>query len=74
MYVDPYIFKAILWLLGTLVSVLGVIGWLGITALFKMSKTLNKIETLLAVHAEKHTQQEKINEHFDGRLLALEKK
>lgn len=54
MIIDPLIFKTIIWCLGTLIAIIGVIGSLGVKALFNMSNDIGEIKVTIKEIDTKH--------------------
>lgn len=72
MSIDPILFKAIIGLLGILISLIGVIGGLMVKSFYKMADDLGEIKTMLTLHAEKHEAYQKQLEDHEERLRELE--
>jgi hypothetical protein len=72
MTIDPIIFKAIIALLGILISIVGVIGGLMVKSFYKMAFDLEEIKKMLEVHATKHEIYQKQLEDHEERIRELE--
>lgn len=72
MTIDPILWKAIIALLGILISIVGVIGGLMVKSFYKIAFDLEEIKKMLAEHAIRHEVYQKSLEDHEERIRELE--